>query len=63
MPSPLELLALMEEDERNEYVKSLKKEEIIDRMNSWEFTARDEQLPPLSNDWNIWLLLAGRGFG
>lgn len=29
----------------------------------WEFWARPEQLPPDDEDWDIWVLLAGRGFG
>ncbi|MFO6446851.1 terminase large subunit domain-containing protein [Erythrobacter sp. NE805] len=28
----------------------------------WEFTARNEQLPP-PGDWRIWMIMAGRGFG
>src|SRR6201989_472223 len=30
--------------------------------NSWPAIARPNQLPP-TGDWQIWLLLAGRGFG
>ena len=29
----------------------------------WTDVARDEQLPPTDEDWIVWLLLAGRGFG
>lgn len=29
----------------------------------WRFWARQNQLPPKGDDWYIWLLLAGRGFG
>jgi phage terminase large subunit-like protein len=29
----------------------------------WRVTARPNQLPPAGDDWFIWLLLAGRGFG
>jgi hypothetical protein len=28
----------------------------------WEYTAREEQLPP-PGDWRIWMIMAGRGFG
>ncbi len=31
-------------------------------MHDWRFLARPEQLSP-AGDWDIWLLLAGRGFG
>lgn len=63
MPSPLERIALLDEKEREEYINSLSIDEIQRRMNSWEFTAREEQLPPEDDGWSIWLLMAGRGFG
>jgi phage terminase large subunit-like protein len=31
--------------------------------NSWPAVARPNQLPPLGDWWQIWLLPAGRGFG
>ncbi len=31
--------------------------------NSWLATARSNQLPPPGDDWFVWVLLAGRGFG
>ena len=31
--------------------------------NSWSAVARPNQLPPSGDWWQIWLLLAGRGFG
>src|SRR5438270_5925462 len=31
--------------------------------NSWPAIARPNQLPPPGDWWQIWLLLAGRGFG
>ena len=30
---------------------------------SWLAQARPNQLPPAGDDWNVWLLLAGRGYG
>lgn len=30
---------------------------------NWTNHARNEQLPPTDDDWIVWLLLAGRGFG
>lgn len=30
---------------------------------NWEFWARPEQIAPADEDWDIWALLAGRGFG
>jgi phage terminase large subunit-like protein len=37
--------------------------QLVDALeNSWPAVARPNQLPP-PGDWQIWLLLAGRGFG
>ena len=30
---------------------------------TWKFWARPQQLPPEGNDWNVWFINAGRGFG
>ena len=32
-------------------------------QSDWAVHARKEQLPPPGDDWSIWLLLSGRGFG
>jgi phage terminase large subunit-like protein len=32
-------------------------------QHDWKFWGRDAQFPPLDNDWNTWLINAGRGFG
>jgi len=38
--------------------------ELIEALeNSWLALARPNQLPPPGDWWQIWLLLAGRGFG
>src|ERR1700758_3000282 len=34
-----------------------------EELENWSFLARPNQLPPTGEDWFIWLLLAGRGFG
>ena len=34
-----------------------------EELENWSFLARPNQLPPAGDDWFIWLLLAGRGFG
>ena len=36
---------------------------LIAELESWSCLARPNQLPPPGEDWFIWLLLAGRGFG
>src|SRR6267378_1325569 len=38
--------------------------QLVDALeNSWPAVALPNQLPPPGNWWQIWLLLAGRGFG
>src|SRR6516164_6252947 len=38
--------------------------QLVDALeNSWPAVARPNQLPPPGDWWQIWLLLAGRGFG
>ena len=37
--------------------------EFAEELESWQFLARPSQLSPAGEDWIIWLLLAGRGFG
>lgn len=63
MPSPAEELAALPEAERDAFVASLSEEEAIALLNDWRgFLARPEQLAP-DGDWDIWIILAGRGFG
>lgn len=51
VPQRTELLAGMTDEERT-HSKKL-----------WLLWARDNQLPPDTDDWEYWLLMAGRGFG
>src|ERR1700751_4822691 len=38
--------------------------QLVDALeNSWPAVARPNQLPPPGDWWQVWLLLAGRGFG
>ena len=32
-------------------------------QHDWSFWGRDAQFPPTDNEWNTWLISAGRGFG
>ena len=50
-------------DRREQFVASLSNEEALCLLYEWNFWARPEQLTPSGDDWFIWLLLAGRGFG
>jgi phage terminase large subunit-like protein len=47
---------------RNEALERLIATKVSDRPRPWHDLARPEQLPP-EGIWNIWLILAGRGFG
>lgn len=47
-----------------EFLKSLTEEEAEHLLFDWEFNARPKQLEGfLADDWDYWLILAGRGFG
>ncbi len=61
--SPAQILAALPEDEREEYLNTLSREDRASLRYNWEFWARPEQLFPGGEHWNTWLALAGRGFG
>ena len=44
------------------YQKLLEEPEAMELKYAWPLHARDSQLPP-EEDWDTWLILAGRGFG
>ena len=48
--------------ERLRYLQELHDRQQRLERATWESTARPEQLTP-DGDWNVWLLLAGRGYG
>jgi phage terminase large subunit-like protein len=58
--SIMELLAALPDQERFEAMQGLDPDNLI---WDWSVWARPEQLPPPDVDWNVWLVLAGRGFG
>ncbi|KKL84839.1 hypothetical protein LCGC14_1960700, partial [marine sediment metagenome] len=56
-------MALLPDSERQKKLDSLSDEETLAILYDWKGTwARKNQLPP-TEDWFIWLLLSGRGFG
>lgn len=55
----MELLAELPEEERFAAMEGLDPNTLI---WDWSVWARPEQTPP-DEDWNVWLVLAGRGFG
>lgn len=56
------MIASLPKAKREAFWKSLTEREALILKYSWEFWARDNQLPP-PEPWSTWLLLAGRGFG
>jgi predicted phage terminase large subunit-like protein len=56
-------LALQPLQERQAFLESLTPSELAALQYDWRFWARDKQLPPDGDDWFVWLLLSGRGFG
>jgi phage terminase large subunit-like protein len=63
MKSPAERLAALPKQKRDEFIASLSESEIENMFYDWRgFLARPNQITP-DGDWDIWLVLAGRGFG
>lgn len=58
--SLMEHIAMLSPDEQAAALADLDMETVQWDWNMW---ARPEQLAPEGDDWNIWLVLAGRGFG
>jgi phage terminase large subunit-like protein len=56
----METIALLPPEERAAILADVDLDELVWDWSAW---ARPEQLPPAGDDWNIWLVLAGRGFG
>ncbi len=52
----------MKNEERREFVKTLTHKQVQMLHYNWALWARDEQWPP-ENDWRVWVIMAGRGFG
>lgn len=55
-------LANKKQEVRDNYLKSLSYEDLLQLKYTWEFWAREEQITP-KGDWTFWLVNAGRGFG
>ena len=63
MQSPAEELAALPPERQAEFIATLSEAEAEALLNDWRgFLARPDQLAP-EGDWDIWMLLAGRGFG
>jgi phage terminase large subunit-like protein len=63
MKSPAEELAALPEAQRNEFIATLSEAQFAELLYDWRgFLARPNQIAP-DGDWDIWIILAGRGFG
>lgn len=63
MQAPIKRLASLPEKERDAFIASLTEAEAEALLRDWRgFLARPEQIAP-EGDWDIWMILAGRGFG
>ena len=61
--SVAEQLAALPEDEQDEFIASCTEDEIQALLYDWRgFSARPEQIAP-GGEWDVWIALAGRGFG
>jgi phage terminase large subunit-like protein len=47
----------------DELFKQLGPKKVEELKHTWSFWARDNQLEPEDNGWNVWMVNAGRGFG
>jgi len=61
-PYRAEDLVRLNQEERQAFLADLTSKEKAALFYTWEFWAREKQLPP-PGEWFIWLLLSGRGFG
>jgi phage terminase large subunit-like protein len=63
MQSPAERLAALPKSEQDDFLATLADSEIEALLYDWRgFNARPDQIAP-EGDWDIWLALAGRGWG
>jgi phage terminase large subunit-like protein len=58
--SIMEQIAMLPEDERAALLADFDEEQLL---WDWSVWGRPEQIAPAGDDWNIWLVMAGRGFG
>jgi len=56
-------IAELPPSQRARVLASLTDDECEALVNDWRFLARANQIAPDGDDWKVWLILAGRGFG
>jgi phage terminase large subunit-like protein len=57
------LLQRLPPEEQRARIATLSPEELLSFDGWFEFWAHNGQLPPSSDGWRVWLMMAGRGFG
>lgn len=62
-PRDAERLARMPREELLEFLSKCRPAEILAIDAAFEMWAAEGQIPPSSEGWRVWLMLAGRGFG
>lgn len=61
--SQAEIIAALPLQQQEDFIESLTEGEVEYLLSSWrDFLARKNQLSP-DGDWDIWMMMAGRGFG
>jgi phage terminase large subunit-like protein len=60
--SDFDLAASLDETDRRMLIRLLGESQLEKFLALWEHRARPAQLPP-PGDWQVWLVMAGRGFG
>ncbi len=54
---------LLSADKQRELIESLSAAELLELDADFELCAHDDQIPPETDGWRVWLMMAGRGFG
>jgi phage terminase large subunit-like protein len=63
LQSAAEKLASLPKADRDAIIATLTEQECLDLLHDWRgFHARPEQIAP-DGDWDIWMILSGRGWG
>ena len=61
--SDVERLALMDADAQRRFIAAMLPEDALRLDADFEAWHADGQVPPPSEGWRVWLMLAGRGYG
>lgn len=62
-PQEIQPLARMSDAEQENFIAAMRPEDVLKMDASFETWAQRGQIPPSSEGWRVWLMMAGRGFG